>query len=128
MEKVWDPLRKKMVTLTPEERVRQWFITLLHEECSIPLHMMSSEVSLRYGDKPFRADIVVWDRSLCPAVIVECKRPQVTLDEEVLSQVLKYNMVMGAPYAVVTNGHSTHIVHEGGFITQLPNYETICQL
>mgnify|MGYP004650507059 FL=1 len=26
MEKVWDPLRKKAVALTPEEKVRQWFI------------------------------------------------------------------------------------------------------
>ena len=29
MKRIWDPLRKKMVALTPEERVRQWFIGVL---------------------------------------------------------------------------------------------------
>lgn len=28
-ELIWDPLRKKQVALTPEERVRQWFIGVL---------------------------------------------------------------------------------------------------
>ena len=32
MEKVWDPLRKKEVALTPEEKVRQWFIGVLRED------------------------------------------------------------------------------------------------
>ena len=29
---VWDPLRRKNVPLTPEERVRQWFITVLKDQ------------------------------------------------------------------------------------------------
>ena len=46
---IWDPLRKKEVPLTPEERVRQWFITMLRDTMHVPAHMMMSEVGLKYG-------------------------------------------------------------------------------
>ena len=66
LEMVRDPLRKKDVPLTPEERVRQWFITVLKDTMQVPLHMMMSEVGMKYGEGPvkkvFRADIVVYDR------------------------------------------------------------------
>ena len=41
---IWDPLRRKEVALTPEERVRQWFINILKSYMQVPLHMMRSEV------------------------------------------------------------------------------------
>lgn len=47
---VWDPLRKKNVTLTPEERVRQWFISVLRDVMKVPMHMMMSEVGMKYGE------------------------------------------------------------------------------
>ena len=131
MEEVWDPLRKKMVALTPEEKVRQWFIGVLHSECGMPLHMMASEVSLQYGSelrkKAFRADIVVWDRNLRPAVIVECKRPEVELSGDVLGQALRYNMVMGAPWVIITSGKATFVWKDGRMVQALPKYEDICQ-
>lgn len=131
MEEVWDPLRKKMVALTPEEKVRQWFIGVLHSECGMPLHMMASEVSLQYGSelrkKAFRADIVVWDRNLRPAVIVECKRPEVELSGDVLEQALRYNMVMGAPWVIITSGKATFVWKDGRMVQVLPKYEDICQ-
>ena len=37
LEMVRDPLRKKDVPLTPEERVRQWFITVLKDTMQVPL-------------------------------------------------------------------------------------------
>lgn len=133
MEEVWDPLRKKAVALTHEERVRQWFIGVLHQECGMPFHMMGSEVGLKYGSelrkKDFRADIVVWDRNLRPAVIVECKRPEVELTGEVLEQALRYNMVTGAPWVVITNGKATYVWKDGKGSPVLPKYEDIvCQL
>ena len=41
MSQVWDPLRKKMVALTPEEKVRQWFISTLRDQFNVPEHMVS---------------------------------------------------------------------------------------
>ena len=62
-EHVWDPLRRKEVALTPEERVRQWFITVLRDELGVPPYEMMSEATLSYGGKAWRADIVVYRRN-----------------------------------------------------------------
>ena len=95
MNRIWDPLRKKMVALTPEEQVRQWFIGVLRDHLKVPAHMMMSEVSFKLGDKPFRSDILVYGRDTAPLMVVECKRPETKLDREVLEQALKYNLVLG---------------------------------
>lgn len=107
MNKVWDPLRKKMVSLTPEEKVRQWFIGVLRDTLKVPIHMMMSEVSMRFGEKPFRADILVYGRDTSPLMVVECKREDVEMSREVLEQALKYNLVLGARFIVITNGSKT---------------------
>ena len=103
----WDPLRKKEVAETPEEEVRQWFITVLRDGMKVPEHMMMSEVSLRFGGKPWRADIVVYDRQASPLLVVECKRPEVALDQSVVDQALRYNNVLDVKYIVITNGLKT---------------------
>lgn len=106
---VWDPLRKKEVALTPEEKVRQWFIGYLHTDMKVPMHMMMSEAAISLGAKRFRADIVIYGRNAAPVAVIECKRTEVTLDKEVLMQAIRYNMVLNVKYIIVTNGRSTHI-------------------
>ena len=59
---LFDPLRRKEVPDTPEERVRQWFIALLRDSAAVPVGLMMSEWALDYGEKRYRADIVVFDR------------------------------------------------------------------
>ena len=107
MEQVWDPLRKKLVALTPEEKVRQWFIGVLRDSAQVPVHMMMSEVALKFGDKPYRADILVYGRDTAPLMVVECKREDVQLDREVLEQALRYNLALGVKYIIITNGQKT---------------------
>ncbi|MBR5176201.1 MAG: type I restriction enzyme HsdR N-terminal domain-containing protein [Bacteroidales bacterium] len=107
MSQVWDPLRKKMVVLTPEEKVRQWFIGVLRDELKVPAHMMMSEVSFKYGGKPFRADILVYGRDMSHLMVVECKREDVEIDREVLEQALRYNLALDVKYIVITNGLRT---------------------
>jgi len=126
-ETVFDPLRKKEVALTPEERVRQWFIGVL-QQMGVPLHMMMSEVALTLpSGKPQRADLVVWDRSGSPLAIVECKRPEVTLDAAVADQALRYNNVLNVSYIAVTNGTATYFFEKQGErfvpLTALPSWE-----
>lgn len=120
---VWDPLRKKEVALTPEERVRQWFIGVLRDRLKVPEHMMMSEVSMRFGKKPFRADILVYGRDTAPLMVVECKRPEVEMSREVLEQALKYNLVLEVKYIVITNGAKTFgFVRGGDTYTQLKSF------
>lgn len=125
--KVWDPLRKKEVALTPEERVRQWCIGVLRDQMGVPAHLMMSEAGFRLGDKQFRADILVYDRQARPLAVVECKRPEVELTREVLDQVIRYNMVLDVKYMIITNGTRTYICRKGEagyvFIDYVPVYE-----
>ena len=127
MVKVWDPLRKKEVALTPEERVRQWCIGVLRDRMGVPAHLMMSEVGFKLGDKQFRADILVYDRQARTLVVVECKRPEVELTQEVLDQAVRYNMVLDVKYMIITNGTKTYICRKGEtgyrFIDYVPDYE-----
>lgn len=124
---IWDPLRRKSVRNTPEEAVRQWFISVLHEGMHVPEHMMGSEVSFRHGAKDYRADIVVYDRAARPLMLVECKRPEVTLDQEVVDQAIRYCNELEVRYIVITNGTKTFIferTRDGWqFMTKAPLWE-----
>ena len=129
---VWDPLRKKEVALTPEERVRQWCIGVLASQMQVPMHMMMSEVGFKLGDKQYRADVLVYDRKAQPLMVVECKRPEVELTQEVLDQAVRYNMALNVRYMIITNGTRTYICQRQGdrfvFIENVPTYnEMLCQ-
>ena len=130
-EHVWDPLRRKEVALTPEERVRQWFIAVLRDELGVPPYEMMSEATLTYGGKAWRADIVVYRRNMSPAMVVECKRPDVELTREVLEQALRYNLVLDVNWIVITNGRKTLVfarnLNDFTRMDRLPVYGEICR-
>ena len=127
MQTIWDPLRKKDVALTPEERVRQWCIQVLARQYKVPMHMMMSEASLKLGGKSYRADIIAYDRSLQPALVVECKRPEVEITAEVLDQAICYNMVLDVKLILITNGMRTYILKKDNErfvqVQTLPEYD-----
>ena len=128
MDMIYDPLRRKDVPLTPEERVRQWFISQLETAAGVPRHQMMSEVALEYGSgKKWRADIVVYGRGGVPLADVECKRPDVEITKDVLEQALRYSAVLHVPFLFLTNGHLTYICRKTGdgyaFLDRAPVYE-----
>ena len=132
MNLIWDPLRRKEVTATPEEQVRQWFILQLQEVFKVPLHMMKSEVGFKFGNKQYRADILVYDKELIPLAVVECKRPSVPLDAAVVEQSMRYNSVLGVNYIILTNGNLTYLykLKDGIFVPcdSVPDYnEMLCR-
>lgn len=126
---IWDPLRKKEVSLTPEEKVRQWCIRFLNRQMSVPIYMMMSEVGFKLGEKQFRADIIVYDRAARPLAVVECKRPEVPISTTVLEQAVRYNMVLNVKYIIITNGLKTFIFEkkDGRYepVNSAPDYENM---
>ena len=124
---MWDLLRKKEVASTPEEQVRGWFIVQLRDVMGVPEHMMMSEVGMKFGNKQYRADILVYARGGAPLAVVECKRPEVELTAAVLEQAMRYNMVLGVKWLIVTNGRTTYIYKRSGtqFVpsAEVPSYE-----
>ena len=129
---IWDPLRRKSVARTPEEEVRQWFISVLHEGMKVPEHMMGSEVFLSWNGRDYRADIVVYDRQAHPLMVVECKRPEVELTQAVVDQAIRYNNALDVRYIVITNGLKTFMFERGAegfaFLEKAPLWEEmLCQ-
>ena len=108
METIFDPLRRKEVPLTPEEKVRQDFISYLNIQGGIPLVRMSSEWAFRYNGRLYRADIVVFGRNLRPETLVECKAPSVPIDSTTIEQAVRYARQLRPGRIVVTNGISTY--------------------
>ena len=129
---IFDPLRHKQVTATPEEQVRQWMIGELGNVFQVPLHMMNSEVGFTYGGKRYRPDILIFDRDGSPLAVVECKRPDVPVDARVAGQVNRYNLVLSVRYVILTNGNYTYIYRREGEVfapmDHIPTYEEmICR-
>lgn len=102
--KLFDPVRKKWLTLLPEEMVRQTLILYLIEEVQCSLNRMAVEKSIRIHDRIKRFDLVYHDTDMKPLLLVECKSPSVPLNEDVLGQAVWYNFEIKAPYLLLSNG------------------------
>ncbi len=100
---LFDPVRRKNIVLTPEELVRQLTIQYLHWEKGYSLGVFSVEKQIKLNDTIKRYDIVVYKKGL-PFILVECKRPEIKLDEAVCAQIARYNIVLQVPYLMITNG------------------------
>jgi hypothetical protein len=100
-------IRKQWLVLTEEEWVRQnivaYLITVLH----YPATLIAVEKEILLNGLKKRFDILVYDRSHKPWMMIECKESKVQLSENVLQQVLRYNMTVSVEYIVITNGSST---------------------
>ena len=103
---IWDRLRKRWVTLTPEEWVRQHFVEWLISQKQFPAALMGNEVSLTQNGISRRCDTVVADHTGQPLVIVEYKAPNITVTQKTFDQIVRYNMVLHARYLIVSNGLS----------------------
>ena len=91
---------------------------------------MANEVQLSVGQKQLRADSVLYDRDLRPRMIIEYKAPTVNITQKVFNQITAYNMLLHAPYLVVSNGLSHYCCKLGDddkyvFIDHLPRYDEL---
>jgi type I site-specific restriction endonuclease len=130
-QEVWDVVRKIWVVLTPEEWVRQHAIHYLNKECGCPLGLLSVEKGLKVNGMYRRSDIVVHNAAGMPALLVECKAPEVKLTPAVFDQAARYNLQLKVPFLLITNGmihFCCRVDHETGTIshlTGLPMFEEL---
>ena len=101
---IFDELRRRYVTLTPEEWVRQHFVHYLVAHKHYPPGLVANEISLTLNGTAKRCDTVVYDRQARPRVIVEYKAPHIEITQKVFAQVSRYNMVLRVDYLIVSNG------------------------
>lgn len=102
--KIFDPVRKKYVALTPEEWVRQHLIYYLNIDKGYPLGLMMVEKEFKYNNLSKRADIVVCDRTGSPLLMAECKSADVEITQSVFDQAMRYNLTMDVKIVVLSNG------------------------
>ena len=131
MHKVLDVYRKRFVVLTPEEEVRQRFARYLVEEKGFPAALVMTEYSLKLNKMSKRADILVHKPAGSPAVLVECKAPEVKVTQAVFDQAARYNLVFKVKYLMVTNGlkhYCCEIDFENekvNFLQDIPAYQDL---
>ena len=103
-EVIFDEWRKQWMRLTPEEWVRQNFLQYLVQVKKYPAGMIAIEKEIRLGELKKRFDILVYDSQHRPWMMVECKEMNVEINENVLQQILRYNIALPVQYLIITNG------------------------
>ena len=111
---VFDPLRKRMVLLTPEEEVRQKMLYLLVEHLKVPAGLIAVEYSMKVNGLDKRADAVVFGTEGCPLMIAECKAPNVEMTQTVLDQALRYHSALRPRFLLLSNGTATYCFKADG--------------
>jgi hypothetical protein len=104
---IFDAIRKTWLLLTPEEWVRQNFIAYLVKELGYPETLIALEKELLLNGLKKRFDILVYNQQHQPWMMIECKAPEIKINEEVLQQILRYNMSVPVQFMVLTNGETT---------------------
>lgn len=126
-----DPIRGKVVRITPEETVRQHLLQHLLIELNIPRQSILVEESLAHLDRSLRdrVDILVRIPNGTHLMLTECKAPGVQLQGEPSRQLMNYNRVVKAPYIMLTNGRESYVYNyqenSGTFeaMHQMPDYQ-----
>ncbi len=105
-KRLWNPILKKSYKQRPEERVRLQFVDYLIQEAEFSKNRIAFEspVSLPGDKSSSRSDVICYDEDFKPLLLVECKAPNIQLDEKTAIQITRYNTEIEAPYLMVTNG------------------------
>ncbi len=126
---VWDDIRKKYLQLTPEEWVRQHVVHYLLEN-EYPKSMIALEGGFHLNQKLQRTDILIYKNGK-PALLVECKAPQVAISQQTFDQAARYNLHYKTPFIVISNGMEHYSAkvdyekHAYNFLKEIPAYHDI---
>ena len=128
---IFDKFRRGWYPLTPEEWVRQNFACYLCNGLGYPESLIVLEQTIVHHSLTRRCDIVVYDRQGQPIVLVECKAPEVVLNQKTFDQIARYNMVLGVNILLITNGISHFGIRMDPlgssyqFLKSIPSFESL---
>ena len=128
---IFDLVRKKYITLTDEEWVRQNCIAFLINVLNYPVSHIAVEKKLIINGLNKRTDIVVYNLNIEIKMIIECKSTKVKITDEVFHQISRYNIGHKAQYLMVTNGleHFCALINFKNnsykFLDKIPDYNEI---
>ena len=126
---VFDPLRKRYCTLTPEEEVRQKILYLLVEHLGVPAGLLAVEYSVKVNGLDKRCDAVVFGKDGSPLMIVECKASSVKLSQDTLEQAIRYHAALHPQFLMLYNGMDCYCFKaEDGSLKSLDHIPTFQEL
>ncbi len=103
-----DDIRKKWLVVQPEEIVRQLTVHYLCHELGYNKNKIKIEKGLKINNQEKRCDILIYNKEFKPLVLIECKRPEVNIEDKVFDQISHYNIALRVPFLIVTNGLETY--------------------
>ena len=125
---IFDEIRRRFVQLTPEEWVRQHMVNFLINVKHFPKQLISVEKSFHNYRRRQRFDLLIYNREGNPVMIVECKAPDVEINQTVFDQAGRYNNMHKAAYMLITNGikHYCCLIsltnRQYQFLHEIPDY------
>ena len=141
--KIFDPIRKKWVIASKEEKVRQALILRMIQDLSYPKGLLCvekalSEIPPYSPDVPDRrVDLLVFAKSLkqqlIPLLMVECKEDR-SMQEIAKKQIMGYNHFIQAPFIAIASpegiecGFWNASQQSYQFFSYLPSYTTLIQV
>ena len=119
-------IRKKEIKLTPEEIVRQLYLSTLINKYQYPIDRINVESIVNFGREEKRADIIIQDKDNIGSayIIVELKKPNLKDGKE---QLKSYCNATGSPMGVWTNGESISFYHrkDPNYFEDIPNIPNV---
>lgn len=125
---IFDVIRKKDILLTPEEWVRQHCLYYLNQELKYPLSLINVEKEIYVHNQKKRYDIIVFYPNGEVNILVECKAPNISINQNTFDQIAQYNLTVNSSFMMVTNGLShyfcqmDHANKKYLFLSELPVY------
>jgi hypothetical protein len=131
---VFDRLRKQFVRLTPEEYVRQQFVSYLVEHKGYPPGRLANEITIALGNVRKRCDTVLYDNYLHPMMIIEYKSSTKVIGQKTFDQIARYNIALRVPWLIVSNGiqhfccRTDYEKDEYVFVSEIPEYHWLSSI
>lgn len=128
---IFDSQRKRYVSLTPEEFVRQHFIRFLIEEKNYPAAYLAIEKQLNMNGMKKRCDAILYNNHAEPMMIIEFKAPNIPISQATFDQVAVYNAKLKVDLFIISNGIEHYCCRVNTetaryeFFSQIPDYFTI---
>lgn len=128
---IFDVYRKRFVTMTPEEEVRQHFLAYLVHHKNYTPGKIAVEAEIKMNNLSRRCDAIIYSSKGRPLLIAEFKAPDVKITQNTIDQISNYNMELKVSYLILSNGikhYCVHIDNKTGqfkFLKDIPFYEQI---
>ena len=131
---IFDGQRRRYVSLTPEEWVRQHFIRFLIEEKGYPAAYLAIEKQLNMNGMKKRCDAILYNEHAFPVLIIELKAPNIPVTQATFDQVAVYNSKLKVNFFMISNGIEHYCCKVNTktaryeFFPEIPSFQTLIEI